>query len=339
MMENKELFLSIIIPIYNGADHLASTLESVLNSGIDAFSSEVLLVNDGSTDETLSICKRYLVEYPQLFRLFSKKNGGISSARNYGLSKARGQYVFFLDDDDLLRPDSLKLFYDNYFDNLYDVIGFSCDTVDFTVDLIVEKGTLGSVVFEGCGIDFMKLRTPTFVWVYWYKRSFLVGNNIEFRIHYPEDVLFNLSVFRLNPIIRITNQKVICYMNYREEGQLTKVRDPKKLIPILEGYMCYFRELSNSKDSHGLSETSINMAINGQIIPFVSRCLSSSISREQFKVFGLKLSELNLIDFNPSSLYSRVAFFIIRNPFFFPFFKFCYRFLFQKYVLPNLSRS
>ena len=73
MMENKELFLSIIIPIYNGADHLASTLESVLNSGIDAFSSEVLLVNDGSTDETLSICKRYLVEYPQLFRLFSKK--------------------------------------------------------------------------------------------------------------------------------------------------------------------------------------------------------------------------------------------------------------------------
>lgn len=100
---NNSILLSIIIPIYNGSLHLSSTLDSLLLSGIDRFSVEVIMVNDESTDKSLKICERYLDEYPELFRLCSKENGGVSRERNYGLAETKGDYVFFLDDD-LIRP-------------------------------------------------------------------------------------------------------------------------------------------------------------------------------------------------------------------------------------------
>ena len=335
-----EILLSIIIPIYNGADHLRRTIDSVLSSGIDSFPAEVLLIDDGSFDNTASICNQFVKDYPTLFRYYYKDNGGQSSARNYGLFHAIGKYVYFLDDDDLLRPDSMGIFFSRFYDEKFDILGFSSDTVNDSSTLTIEKSVGGTVIFAGGGIEFLNRVIPTFVWVYWYRREFLLSNDLSFTINNPEDVMFNLMVFRLNPLALITSQKVICYMNYKEAGQLTKQRAPGFLRQVLSGYMLYFKELSNSRKTHNLGDEAVDLAIKAEIVPFTSRCLSSNLSSSEFRELKNRLEEMDLLDFNPPiNKVARCCLLIIKTPLFFPLYQILYKCVFIKLILPKLSRS
>ena len=100
--------ISIIVPIYNAENYLKSCLDSVLSQTFKDF--EVLLVNDGSTDSSATLCQAY-AERDSRFRYFEKENGGLSDARNYGLDRAQGAYITFLDADDFL--------FENYLEKLY----------------------------------------------------------------------------------------------------------------------------------------------------------------------------------------------------------------------------
>lgn len=93
--------LSVIIPVYNAQDVLPKALDSVLSQGIDDM--EVILVDDGSRDESLSVCRDYAERDCRLI-VISQKNGGPGAARNAGLRVARGRYLSFVDSDDTLTP-------------------------------------------------------------------------------------------------------------------------------------------------------------------------------------------------------------------------------------------
>lgn len=96
--------VSIIIPCYNAAPWLAATLESAIAQTWPAI--EILVVDDGSTDESVSIVRRF--NHPQL-KVITQPNAGAAAARNRGLSEADGEYIQFLDADDLLAPDKIAL--------------------------------------------------------------------------------------------------------------------------------------------------------------------------------------------------------------------------------------
>lgn len=96
--------LSIIVPVYNIAKYIPECVDSVLNQSFNDL--ELILVNDGSTDESPKICKEY-AEKDNRIIVINKKNGGLSDARNSGLSIAQGEYIFFLDGDDFLVPNQL----------------------------------------------------------------------------------------------------------------------------------------------------------------------------------------------------------------------------------------
>ena len=104
----RETQVSIIIPVYNVENYLRSCLDSVLSQTYKDF--EVLMVNDGSTDGSGAICQDF-VERDSRFHYFEKENGGLSDARNYGLDRAKGHYITFLDSDDFL--------FEDYLENLY----------------------------------------------------------------------------------------------------------------------------------------------------------------------------------------------------------------------------
>ena len=104
----RETQVSIIIPVYNVENYLRSCLDSVLSQTYKDF--EVLMVNDGSTDGSGVICQDF-VERDSRFHYFEKENGGLSDARNYGLDRAKGHYITFLDSDDFL--------FEDYLENLY----------------------------------------------------------------------------------------------------------------------------------------------------------------------------------------------------------------------------
>lgn len=107
--------VSIIIPAYNAALYLPTTVASVLNQTYTDW--ECLIIDDGSDDETASIARAFAGNDTRI-KYHYKNNGGLSSARNYGLAKACGNYIQFLDADDVLFPDKLKLMV-----NAYDAMG------------------------------------------------------------------------------------------------------------------------------------------------------------------------------------------------------------------------
>lgn len=97
----KKVLISVIIPIYNRCDSLYKTIESVINQKYTNL--EIILVDDGSTDGSLDLCNKYACQDSRI-KVFHKMNGGVSSARNYGLTKATGEYVSFIDAGDYIKP-------------------------------------------------------------------------------------------------------------------------------------------------------------------------------------------------------------------------------------------
>ena len=121
--------LSIIIPVYNVQNFLPLTLNAVLNQSYQNL--EIILIDDGSTDTSLSICEEYAKKDVRI-KVFHQENKGVSVARNIGLSLATGKYIGFVDSDDMPHPDMFaKLLGDML---CFDVDLAICDTAFINVD-------------------------------------------------------------------------------------------------------------------------------------------------------------------------------------------------------------
>ena len=90
--------LSIIVPVYNVENYIKECLESLVNQSLTDY--EIIVVNDGSTDNSQLIIDKYKNHYPNLIKSYHKSNGGLSDARNYGLKISNGDYITFVDSDD-----------------------------------------------------------------------------------------------------------------------------------------------------------------------------------------------------------------------------------------------
>jgi glycosyltransferase involved in cell wall biosynthesis len=103
---DKNPIVSVIIPVYNGERYLAETIESVIAQ--TEMNWELIAVNDGSTDNSLTILEEYIKKIPERIKVITVENRGVSSARNTAVAAARGTYVAFLDQDDLWAPQKLQ---------------------------------------------------------------------------------------------------------------------------------------------------------------------------------------------------------------------------------------
>lgn len=97
--------LSVIVPIYQAEDTLPQCLDSILQQHVDDL--EMILVDDGSSDNSLMLCQEYASQH-SLIKVIHQNNGGTSSARNTGLDNATGEYITFVDSDDLVAPDTYQ---------------------------------------------------------------------------------------------------------------------------------------------------------------------------------------------------------------------------------------
>ena len=97
---------SVIVPVYNTQKFLKTCVDSIMGQTYGSF--EVILVDDGSTDESGTICDSYAEMYPSKISVIHKKNEGLISARRAGLKAAKGEYIFFVDSDDYIRKDALE---------------------------------------------------------------------------------------------------------------------------------------------------------------------------------------------------------------------------------------
>lgn len=116
------MLVSIIIPIYNGAKFLYECLKSIM--ACPSTEIECIIVNDGSTDSTAEICNRFINEDSR-FRLINKENTGVSDSRNRGISKATGDYVFFLDADDYIETSKWPEIINDATIGAYDMVSYA----------------------------------------------------------------------------------------------------------------------------------------------------------------------------------------------------------------------
>ena len=134
--------ISIIIPCYNSEKYLSACMDSVLAQTFEDF--EAILIDDGSRDHTLAIAQRYAEIDPRV-RVFAKENGGVAAARNLGLDHAQGEWITFVDSDDLLPPDALE--------TLLSGAGDSVDMVVCAHETFDETGRRETVIPESRWMD------------------------------------------------------------------------------------------------------------------------------------------------------------------------------------------
>lgn len=128
---NENIIISIIIPVYNVEKYLGNCVKSILNQPVECLRHcEIILVDDGSTDESPKLCDWYAGVRPELVSVYHKKNGGLLSARRLGFEKANGKYILNCDSDDFLAENCLTELLTTISANDSDVIIFNMDTVD-----------------------------------------------------------------------------------------------------------------------------------------------------------------------------------------------------------------
>lgn len=195
-------FFSIIIPIYNAGNFLEKTLDSVVNQEFNDY--EVIMINDGSSDNSEELCRRYAEKYPN-YKYLKKQNSGVSDTRNKGISIASGKYIIFLDSDDFLRKNTLKVLNKKIISNSFPDIVLGNHYTKYDEKLVASKPIEEKMflhnnhILEKKVIEFNysksdcgNLRT---VWAKAFSAQLIKKNNIMFNknIRIGEDMAFFLE--------------------------------------------------------------------------------------------------------------------------------------------------
>ncbi len=248
--------VSVIIPVYNAARALGECLDSVV--GQTYADLEILLVDDGSTDKSGSICDSY-AEKDSRIQVFHNENHGPSYTRNYGIEKSGGDYIMFADSDDRLEPDAVELCVEGMEKHGVELVfgGYGKFNdgrkKDFDTRSVIPAGsTETSVVFNSrseVAALFAQPRTSlsaVAVWAKLYRADIIKNNNIRFplNVSYEEDCCFNLQYYRCISSAYGFDKPIY---HYRQCAQsLSKSYDLSKFRSLVDGYLgrCeLFREL------------------------------------------------------------------------------------------------
>ena len=224
--------ISIIVPVYNSSLYLDKCVNSLLSQTLSDI--EIILVNDGSTDGSLDKMKSYK---DARIKVFSKENGGQGSARNLGLSYAKGEYILFVDSDDYIDSNTC-----------YDLYEFAnskkCDIV--VCDYYINENNIDRYnkilndhdTSEISGIDY--LFSEACPWNKLYKRSFLIDNNFSF----PEGIMYEdfaviPMLVKYNPKVYYLNKAFLHYV-YTDMSTMRSMKYKSKYEDIFKaGQMLY----------------------------------------------------------------------------------------------------
>lgn len=246
-----EPFFSIILPIYNVASYLDRCFCSILQQNF--FDYEIIAVDDGSTDESLEICKHYKEQY-SCITLIHKSNGGLSSARNAGLEIAKGKYVFMIDSDDWIEKDALSQLYMLTKEDLPDIVKFNYikRPSNTKVSSILNIGLKNKIEIREKIISVALRQTGKVIlsaWCHIYKNEFLKNDHLRFvseRVIGSEDYLFNLQAYSKADSLLVIDNYIYNYD--LREGSLTN----RYRCNIFEQYNELHKQFELCLDSNNL---------------------------------------------------------------------------------------
>lgn len=289
--------ISIIIPVYNVSKYLETCLESVINQSYQDL--EILLIDDGSTDNSGKICEVYSEKFANVYT-YHKKNGGLSDARNFGLTKCTGSYIYFLDSDDWIRGNTIEILYNLMKEYKADISESQYEKVldenhKYTYD---EKIKIN--VYTGLEASY-NLRSykenQVVSWNKLYKKELF--DNIKFPFgKYHEDEFTTYKLLLICNKVVVTNQKLYFYRQtpnsiinkeysmkrldifeaYEESINFYKDRNLPELA-----YLTLYNYLNLIYENHILAKKTNNQEIYIKI-----RKVYYKVLRENFKIIKIK---------------------------------------------------
>ena len=233
---------SIIIPAYNAGKFLGKAVDSVLNQDFDDY--ELIIVDDGSKDNTLEICNTYAEKFKDKVIVVSKGNNGVSAARNTGIKKACGQYILFIDADDYIEPNSLSTLSDRIIQlNYPDIVifGFLFNTFPWTpsdnpVNTVLDRNYIETVIIpEQINLKPRTRDIQPFVWNKAYKKEIIDTYSLAFDESYRkwEDKDFVLSFLLHAETMACSDLAIVNYETVNDSSKrLSTSFDPDLILSI-----------------------------------------------------------------------------------------------------------
>lgn len=226
------MIISFILPVYNVGPWLDRCFDSIKSQGITTEDYEIIVVNDGSTDNSLSVVEAYFrrKENDNInWTVINQKNAGASAARNAGLRVAKGDFIWWIDGDDCLAPHCASTLLENMSANNLDILNFA-------ISILYEDGRLEPWSFEERYVGMIKtgkqficsVGVPPNVWSSIYRRDFLISNDLWLKegiVH--EDLEFPPRAYYLAD--RVSFSSVNSYYYFQREGSVMKNSDPVKI--------------------------------------------------------------------------------------------------------------
>ena len=249
--------VSVIVPVYNVEKYLGKCLESIVTQTLKNI--EIIVVNDGSTDESQKIVDEYVKKYPDLVKSCVKENGGLSDARNYGLEKANGDYICFVDSDDYIDT--------SLFENLEKYISLKIEMIKYKMVKVDENYNelekIDGPIFENLkGEDAFNTLYGTDImlqpaWLYLYKKSFLQENNFKYPVgKFHED--FATTALLMLKAKSVSSTNIYGYYYYQSNESITRGNDDekklKRAMDMLEHYDTMEEEIKDIKVSDKTKE-------------------------------------------------------------------------------------
>lgn len=219
--------VTIIIPMFKVESSIERCIESALSQTYNNI--EVLCIDDCSPDKSLMLAKNKAISDNRVKCYSCSENVGLGRARDYGLSKANGEFVFFLDSDDYIDKEYIK-HYVRYFENADILIGgYTREEPSGSREIIPSNTMAGPWLFPSACTRAFRL-------------SFLKENGIDFRkIRYYEDVIFNYRCLSHNPTIKILNY---CGYHYvQNDSSITRSKNSlERYQSYIDGHLSFFNE-------------------------------------------------------------------------------------------------
>ena len=291
--------ISIIVPVYNVREYLETCIKSILSQTYTNF--EVLLIDDGSTDGCEKICDEYALKDNRI-KVFHKKNGGVSSARNLGMENMNGDFVLFIDSDDEIVANLLETVIKVANSEDTDIVIFGYKRISVSGEennvyyssYIKDKSynvNLNLVGLVSSGILVSPINK-------FYRRTLI--DRIRFRedIAYGEDAMFNIEVFKR--VKKISSINECLYIYKQRSNSLVYSTDKSKIDSITESHFEYINLLTYrgliSEDSLSKIMQSYIWNVNYHIVLIIESNNISIEKKKEFVLYALKPRYLEILN-------------------------------------------
>lgn len=281
---DSEYLVSVIIPVYNAELYLTQCIDSVLNQTYDNL--EIILVDDGSFDECPEICDEY-VKKDSRIAVIHQGNKGVSAARNAGIEYSHGDYITFVDSDDELYPEAIKIL-------INDAVSYNADISSAVKCTIKKTGEIINIYednkylfYEGIDSICMSLdgdRQTNSSCAKLYKKSFLGNVRFTEGRSINEDGFFLFQCYEQQP--RIVQHNVCVYKYYVRENSASREEFSEKHLDML--YFCQRKKEIIHKNFPNLKDKVINMEVSTNLFFLEAICRTNKKNYKKYEKDSIK---------------------------------------------------